>query len=587
MKKLIKSVSVCSLFVSLFMLTACVHQDANNTHQNTYQKEPSYLDARAGSVSGAYLAGRFAQHNSDWKAASRFMHRVLQQDDQNNKLMLRTFLLSLGDGDTKNAISLAEQLVEEGKNTELATILLILDAIAKDNPQKAWNMTEEIKEGGFNDYTKPLLQSWLLIMMGSDDIALANIKKHIDVFEQDPIYILHTAMMSEYTGDIAQAEEYYQKVIAGGDFTVHAVLAIANFYERHGQKEKAEKLYNRMTSQSNPYQVLSLTQMAEMVGKATQDPKEAVSLMLFELATLLYEKKAYDSALIYARLAQVMTPKSPFVSVMLGDISSVQGNYSEAVDRYNSVEEQSGMGRFARLKAAETLEASGRKDEAVAILAKAAEADKEYADTLIYLGDIYRRHEQYAEAVHAYDDALKRIGDVKAEHWFIVYARGMSLERLENWERAEQDLLKALELNPENPMVLNYLGYSWIDKGVHMDRAMEMIKKAVVLRPDDGYITDSYGWALFRQGNYAEAVRWLEYSVEHVPYDVTINDHLGDAYWRVGRRTEARFQWKRALNQAQDEADRKVLRHKIQFGLPDLDKKKPLSVEREAMLREF
>lgn len=245
------------------------------------------------------------------------------------------------------------------------------------------------------------------------------------------------------------------------------------------------------------------------------------------------------------------------------------------------------MMRFARLKLAEALEADGRKDDAVAILSEAADEEKAHADSLIYLGDIYRRNEQYAEAVRAYSRALGRIGDVKSEHWFVVYARGMSQERLKNWDMAEQDLLKALDLNPENPLILNYLGYSWVDQGMHLDRAMEMIKKAVMLRPEDGYITDSYGWALYQTGEWDEAVKWLEYSVERVPYDVTINDHLGDAYWRVGRRVEARFQWERAYNLAKARGDKERIHRKLESGLPGAEpakQPKTMTAEREAML---
>ncbi|TVQ81761.1 MAG: tetratricopeptide repeat protein [Micavibrio sp.] len=590
MSQIFQKPSLFALIAALFFVSACVHQDTQRSAlQGGYAAQPSYLDDAPATLTGAYLAGRFAQHQSDWTAASHYMHAVLQLDEQNKNLLHRTFLLALGDGDIERATQLAVQLIKKDDGAELATVHLVALAMAENRLEDAWALTENLVGSGFNDYAKPLFQAWLLVMMGNPDIALARLEEHIGVFNRDPVYLQHAGLIAEYAQNSEKAESYYSEVLAGGEFTVHVALGIAGYYERNNMPEKAALIYNQVDSQRNPYRILSLSHMADMIGRAAENPLEAVSLMLFELSSLLYDRQAYDSALIYTRLAEILTPSSPFVAVMLGDIAMTHSNYDAAFAHYSSVDDISGMMRFARLKAVETLEASGRKEEAVAILSKAAEEENEYADALIYLGDLYRRHEEYAQAVQAYNRALRRIGDVGAEHWFIIYARGMSQERLKNWDMAEKDLLKALELNPDHPLILNYLGYSWIDQGIHMERAMEMIKKAVMLRPNDGYITDSYGWALYKKGEYDEAVQWLEYSVERVPYDPTINDHLGDAYWRVGRRVEARFQWERAYGLSEDGDEKKRLRYKINFGLPDYEKPpaepKTITVEREAMLQ--
>jgi len=149
--------------------------------------------------------------------------------------------------------------------------------------------------------------------------------------------------------------------------------------------------------------------------------------------------------------------------------------------------------------------------------------------------------------------ASKLGGEIPADYWQIHYVRGMSYEQLGEWEKAEADLLAALDFDPDNPYVLNYLGYSWADMGINLERSKEMIQQAVRLRPQDGYITDSLGWVLYRAGDYMDAVPHLEKAVELLPYDPVINDHLGDAYWKVGRRLEARFQWERARNHSEDQ----------------------------------
>lgn len=183
------------------------------------------------------------------------------------------------------------------------------------------------------------------------------------------------------------------------------------------------------------------------------------------------------------------------------------------------------------------------------------------------MGDLLRGKERFAEAVVAYDKAMARIGAVEPRHWALLYSRGIALERSKQWPRAEADFLKALELNPDQPYVLNYLGYSWVEHGIHLDKALTMIETAVKLRPEDGYIVDSMGWVLFRLGRYAEAVPHLERAVELRPSDPTINDHLGDAYWRVGRENEARFQWDRALVLKPSPEEAREIQTKLKRGL--------------------
>ncbi|MBT4908349.1 MAG: tetratricopeptide repeat protein, partial [Rhodospirillaceae bacterium] len=178
-----------------------------------------------------------------------------------------------------------------------------------------------------------------------------------------------------------------------------------------------------------------------------------------------------------------------------------------------------------------------------------------------------RYTERYAEAVVAYDAAVARTGALVPRHWFLLYSRGVSLERTKEWARAEADFLQALELSPDQPLVLNYLGYSWLEQGMHLERAQAMIEKAVSLRPNDGYIVDSLGWAFYRLGDYDRAVRQLERAVELMPNDPVINDHLGDALRQAGRRLEARFQWTRSIELGAEEEAAAIIRRKLSRGL--------------------
>jgi Flp pilus assembly protein TadD len=225
------------------------------------------------------------------------------------------------------------------------------------------------------------------------------------------------------------------------------------------------------------------------------------------------------------------------------------------------------------LRAAENLDDLERTDEAAKTLNAMAEEEPELADSLIRLGDIMRARERFVEAGTAYDRAYKRLGPLQSHHWTLLYARGIVLERTKQWDRAEADFLKALELSPDQPFVLNYLGYSWVDQGRHLDRAKRMIQKAVDLRPNDGYIVDSLGWAYFRLGEFANSVKEMERAVELMPEDPVLNDHLGDALWRVGRKLEARYQWNRVLILQPKDDLRVQIAGKLADGLPDVPAK--------------
>ena len=188
-------------------------------------------------------------------------------------------------------------------------------------------------------------------------------------------------------------------------------------------------------------------------------------------------------------------------------------------------------------------------------------------DAALTLADLLRGKDRFPEAVAAYDTAISRLGKPDERHWQVYFGRGISLESTKNWPKAEADMKKALELSPDQPYVLNYLGYSWIDQGINLDEGMKMLKRATELRPDDGAVTDSVGWAYYRLGQFDTAVEWLERASEQKGDDATVVEHLGDAYWHVGRKREARFEWERALNQKPDKDRLPIIQDKLANGL--------------------
>jgi Flp pilus assembly protein TadD len=255
------------------------------------------------------------------------------------------------------------------------------------------------------------------------------------------------------------------------------------------------------------------------------------------------------------------------LQLVTGQLMDSFGRHQAANDLYGAIDPASSLSWPARLSMAVNLNRLGRFDEAVDLLRKMAEERPGDPEPLIALADLLREQDRFAEAVGVYDQAMERIPVLQPHHWPLLYARGIALERSKKWERAERDFLKALEFAPDQALVLNYLGYSWVEKRRHLDRALAMIRKAVDLRPDNGYIVDSLGWAYYQLGRLEEAVQELERAVELRPQDPLINDHLGDAYWRVGRQREARFQWHAALALNPEPEVRKQIETKLAEGL--------------------
>jgi Flp pilus assembly protein TadD len=297
------------------------------------------------------------------------------------------------------------------------------------------------------------------------------------------------------------------------------------------------------------------------------NPREGLAEALFHFASALQQERSAEFALVLTRLALHLRPNLDAAQMLVAGILEQQKRNLDANKVYQSIAPTSWFSWSARLRVAANLEATENYEEAERVLRALARERPDRVDALSQLGGMFRTKERFAEAVAVYDEAMKRVAKVEQRHWSLFYARGIALERSKQWPRAEADFLRALELQPDQPYVLNYLGYSWIDQGVNLDRGMEMIRKAVEQRPNDGYIVDSLGWAHYRLGNYEKAAEHLERAVELRPHDPTINDHLGDAYWKVGRILEAQFQWKRAQGLKPDAELAAQIEKKLKEGL--------------------
>ena len=545
---------------------------SGDTMPAVQQAEAVHSGAGAGgqSLVGNYLAGRHAQSRRDISAAADFLNTVLEKDPGNRELLHSVFLLSAIEGRIADSLALARRVTGMEGDTPIANLALVVDDIKNGQFAAADGRLEKTSVEGINAFMRPLMRAWTLVGLERVDAGLEALRPLTEKNGYMPMHDLHAALINERAGRLEAAEKYYTSAAANG-LSLRIVELLGALYRRTGRPPEAEALFRKYQGEHPTSQLLEAS-MARLRAKSEKrhlidSVADGVAEALFGVASSLRTQNARETALIFGHLALYLKPDFPLTQILLADILESEDRLENANAIYETIAPASEFSWSARLRVAGNLDKLDRHEEAMSRLRALAGEDPANAEPFINLGDILRRRERYPEAVVAYGEAVARIGTLGHRHWSLLYSRGIALERAKNWPAAEADFLKALEFEPNQPYVLNYLGYSWVDKGRNLDRARRMIETAVKLRPNDGYIVDSLGWALYRMGEHEKAARELERAVELRPEDPIINDHLGDAYWKVGRRAEARFQWHRAIS-LKPEADLVAdIQAKIERGL--------------------
>ncbi|MBT3626876.1 MAG: tetratricopeptide repeat protein [Rhodospirillaceae bacterium] len=541
--------------------------------------EPTPPKPHAGPVGysalpGNYLAGRFAYRQRDVSSASQYYQLVLAEDSENRALVQRTLVLTVQDGRIGDAVRLAKRLVALDPKSKIGHLVLIVNAVAEGRLEQAFEQLNSIERNGIYELMAPIMEGWVQLGRGNFDAAMAAIEPLSTKQAFEMYHAYHGALMAMLSDSRDIAVKNYDvalTAVPGG--TLRVVMAYGIYLRSLGRTEEATTLYENYR-EHNPdspwldsiYEAIHSKDQPDQIIASAQD---GLAEALFGAASALPNESGGDTGLIYAHLALHLRPDFPVAQLLVGEVLDVLERYEDAITSYSAIPKESPYSWSARLRAASGLAAIERIDEAVVILAEMVEERPGRSDAAIALADVLRRNDRYSEAVDYYDIAIERTGDHEARHWSLFYSRGVMLERTKRWPRAEADFLYALELQPDQPLVLNYLGYSWVEQGTNLERAMELIERAVALRPTDGYIVDSLGWAFYRLGNYEKAVKHLERAVELRADDPIITDHLGDIYWKVGRQNEARFQWERSLVLGAEEEAANLIRQKLKDGVPD------------------
>lgn len=516
---------------------------------------------------GQYLAGRHAEQQQDLSRAADFLIGALAWEPDHASLRRRVFLLLLSEGRFDESLRHARILTERPSDLPVADLALAIESVRAGDYDAAHRRIVGLSEQRYGTFLRPAALAWTLLGAGDVDGALAELEsmRGRDGFEA--LYYLHLGLLADVAGDDAKADEAFDRLVGLRTPSLRVAQLAGNFWERTGNTERARALYESYAASIETTPPIEFRVADEPPAAHIATASQGLGEVMFNIAGALLEDRETTVALIYSRLAVTLAPDDAVVGVLVAEILDGQGRHAAAAEAYRHLIDDPGLGRLATLRYARNLDLSDQTDEALEALEALAAARPDDPEPHAELGHLLRRHSRFEEAVGAYDHAIDSIDTIRHRHWRLLYSRGIALERSGQWDRAERDLKAALQFEPDQPYVLNYLGYSWADQGQHLDKAEGMIRRAVELRPEDGFITDSLGWVYYRTGRYEQAVEWLERAVELEPLDPVINDHLGDAYWKVGRTREARFQWKRALTMEPEEQLISDIRRKVDCGL--------------------
>jgi len=538
---------------------------------------PSIEVKRAGdsNTSGAYLAGRFAQSVNDVPSASRYMTDALARDPGNVELLSRVFALEISNGDIDTALELGRRLQVAAPEHQMSALILALDGARSGHFADSLARLQAIESYGIAQFIVPLVEAWMHHALGDEAAAMTALEPMLRLNGFSSLANLHKGLILDARGDLNGALAALTEARELGN-ALRLVQALGSVLERLGQTEEARALYQAYAEENRDSPMIEpILERLEAGGEAQriiEEPVDGIAEALFHIATALNQEGGSDVALLIARMTIHMKPDFPLAKLLLAETMIRGGRQAEALEIYETVRPSASAYWAAQLSASNALEELDRPDEAIELLRELSDMRTDRSTALVRMGDLLRSESRFEEAIAAYDQAEARSPELAETDWTFLYKRGIALERAKDWDRAERDLVFAIDLNPDYAHLLNYLGYSWIDRGENLAEGEELINRAVSLEPNDGYIVDSLGWAYYRTGRMEEAVEALERAVVLRPEDTVINDHLGDAYWMVGRRTEARYQWIRAQRTAEEEDVLLTIEEKLANGLssPDL-----------------
>ncbi|MCU0789620.1 MAG: tetratricopeptide repeat protein [Nitratireductor sp.] len=529
------------------------------------------------SLSGSFLAAQSAARDNDDVAAVAYYERSLELDPANVELKRLYFLSLTANGRIGDAVKVAKDVPAADEQAPVVRLVTAVDAIKHKDWKAAEAQFQTKSSGDLDVMVEQLTLAWSAFGAGDHKRAM---KIAAEITGPDWVQVIrdyHSGLLAALAGDDKAAIAPLTAAIANEDAAavlsetyMRAMETLIGAHARLGEFDRAREVLNRgleMLPNYGPFAELgALVDAKKPVPLLISSPSLGAAEIYFNVGTAISRQGGTTFAQGYLQLADYIDENNDVVTMALASIFESQKRHERANEYYSRIAKDSPFHRRAELEYALNLNDMDKVDEAKAKLRALIEENPD--DLLAYttLGGVLSQQDEFAEAAKIYDAAVATIDKPAPQHWNLFYRRGIAYERIKQWDKAEPNFKKALELSPNQADVLNYLGYSWIDQGINLEEGLKMIKKAVELAPRKGYIIDSLGWAYYKLGRYEEAVVELERAVEILPQDPVLNDHLGDAYWKAGRKLEATFQWNHALASKPEPADEAWIREKLKKG---------------------
>lgn len=508
-----------------------------------------------------HLVGRLANLRQDHAAAADRYFAALSREPGNNTLLNGAVIASLASGDVARARQ-AARMAPRVDAPAYAHLVRAADSMAAGRNGVAADELARANGAAAEELVARTMQVWAQAADGHVDDVIVDLAPLASIRPYGGLFAYQQAMALDYAGRNEEAIRTYAAAADAGSFLPPAIERHADLLVRRGRRDDALALLQQDANATNPALVAAHQRL--VAGRPIETnritPARGAAVGLYGLAAIFREESDTANALAALTLALMLDPQLDAAHLMYGQVQFSLGHADLARTALARISQSSPYAGSARVMNAWSLIDEGRSDEAVAMTRAAGEAGDPRA--MRALADMYRNLRRYDEAEAIYTDLILSARN----DWRLYFSRGAARERLNRWPEAESDFRRALEISPEQPDVMNYLGYSWIERGERLQEALAMIQRAVELRPGSAAIIDSLGWAYYRLGDYPQALLHLEHAVELEPADPTLNDHLGDVYWRLGRRIEARFQWQRVLTLEPD--NRAEIEAKLERGLP-------------------
>ncbi len=571
--------AVLGIVIAIAYGIATFSRKDDSTERLTNATQRTLADLKADAISGRYgdyLAGRSASISGNHGEATKYLKSlkdVAEIDGEIAPLLMQQALLS---GDVELAIDAAKRTYDGNNYHQFAALTLAVHQLKTGDVGTAKTTIKQLKPYGLYTLIYPFMHSWFNYS-DSAPITSINTDKSLRHESYNALQHYHEGLQHILKKDdekaLASFKKAAEKPKTALDMTLFGVM---HYYATHDKVEEAQNLYNEAAKARERAIIWNITSAEKAISDITSfqgftaaNMKEGVAQALIHLSILLYQEGAPQDALQLATLAHYLSPDNDAINFNLAHLLESDEQYDRILTLYASVNQPEFLKAASMVERARILYLSERDDDAIALLQDAAQHKGTAYHRFMILGDIARIKQEHKKAAQYYTQAIEPL-ELQKSDWQILYKRGIAYDMADEWDKAEADFQQALELYPDQPEVTNYLAYSWLVRGQHVEKAENLLKKAVEQRPDSAHIIDSYGWALYKQERYDEALELIERAIFLLPSDPTINDHYGDILWQLGRKNEAQYQWKRALVfEPKEQSEIDAIKEKIEHGLKD------------------